>query len=544
VLRPGDSLLLKRGDTFPGAIEITASGTPSFPIVLSAYGSGPLPVISGLVPLAAWKEVSKGIYKAASPSRLPEMNMLVVNGRQQPMGRYPNTGYLPCQSHALPDWKGAEFVIRKHRWIIDRSRDPPTDGYGFFIQNDPRTLDESGEWYFDRAKKEVYVFFGNHEPPDTYNVKVSRQDHLIRIDHRRFVTFDRLSVEGAGSSAFSISNAEHITIHDCRIDLSAADAIYASGSAYLRIESCFIDHSLNDAINLDMGCPFAEIRNNTIRNTGMLAGMGKSGTGSYQAVSAFGDNSIIGSNTIDSTGYNPIYFGGNATTVKDNRIGYFCCVKDDGAGIYVGDWRVTTQKRIIGNIVFNGIGAPGAAGAPAATRQIDLTPQVEGIYIDDNSSGVDIRSNTISNCPDAGIKIHNAHEVNIQGNTIFNNGIQLLLAEDTFSSHSPVRNIYCTGNILRCKAPGQLCLNIISTADDIDSFATITGNNYFPPPDDDQRRAEHQTPAADQHPAESHTPAGGQKPIQLVSRIWSASSLTKDLTISQWLTQSHSSPQR
>ncbi|GGB20191.1 hypothetical protein GCM10011511_49910 [Puia dinghuensis] len=456
--------------------------------------------------------------------------MLVLNGFQQPMGRYPNSGYLIYRSHvgitsiksdqlaAMPDWRGAGIVIRKNRWVLDKgsigshkdgiisytggSKNMPTDGYGYFIQNDLRTLDSSGEWYFDPSTREVYVFFGK-KGPNTCNVNVSDRDFLVVINNQQFVKFENLAFEGAGVSAFTISNSKNISIRDCRIDLSATDAIRASGSSYLGIEKCYIDHSQNDAINLDMGCGFATVRNNSIRNTGLLPGMGESGTGSYQAVTLFGDSSIVEGNDIDSTGYNAIYFGGNSTIVKNNRIAHFCAVKDDGAGIYVGDWRVTTRKKITGNIVSHGI------GAPAGTRSFEPGPPVEGIYIDDNSSGVDVEANTISDCPDAGIKIHNAHEVKIKGNTSFDNAIQLLLAEDTFSSHSAVRNIQCYGNRFRCRSAGQLCLNIISTADDLDSFVRMDGNYYYPPD-------------------KSH------EVIRLVSKIWSASSVTENLSLSRW----------
>jgi len=61
----------------------------------------------------------KGVYKTISTSHLPEMKMLLLNGIQQAMGRYPNSGYLTYQSHVeniylksdqlagMPDWKGA-----------------------------------------------------------------------------------------------------------------------------------------------------------------------------------------------------------------------------------------------------------------------------------------------------------------------------------------------------------------------------------------------------------------------------------------------------
>ncbi len=44
-LLPGDSLLLKRGCTWTGSLTLKWSGTATAPILVSAYGSGPLPAI-------------------------------------------------------------------------------------------------------------------------------------------------------------------------------------------------------------------------------------------------------------------------------------------------------------------------------------------------------------------------------------------------------------------------------------------------------------------------------------------------------------------
>jgi len=54
-----------------------------------------MPVISGLSSLSLWSETSKGVYKTISTSHLPEMKMLLLNGIQQAMGRYPNQDISP-----------------------------------------------------------------------------------------------------------------------------------------------------------------------------------------------------------------------------------------------------------------------------------------------------------------------------------------------------------------------------------------------------------------------------------------------------------------
>src|SRR5690606_31743160 len=119
---------------------------------------------------------------------------------------------------------------------------------------------------------------------------------------------------------------------------------------------------------------------------GLIPGLGKSGSGSYQGIMSFGANSLIELNIIDSTGYNGIYFGGNSSVVKNNFINNFCLTKDDGGGIYVGDWFESSRKKIIGNIVLNG------KGMGEGTNQ-SYYRAAQGIYIDEPSGGVEISNN-------------------------------------------------------------------------------------------------------------------------------------------------------
>src|SRR5690606_33923157 len=108
------------------------SGSPYLPIVLGAYGSGPNPIINGFTGISSWVHLGGGIYEALCNTCPSEVNQLIINGVQQPLGRFPNKGYLSYEIHenntsitdnelsASPNWTGAELVIRKNRWIIDR----------------------------------------------------------------------------------------------------------------------------------------------------------------------------------------------------------------------------------------------------------------------------------------------------------------------------------------------------------------------------------------------------------------------------------------
>src|SRR4051812_4009536 len=181
-LQPGDRVLFKSGDTFYGSIVTNRSGTASDPITLSSYGSGSRPVISGLIRLSVWKDMGNGIYQSGELPIGKDLNMVLINGQEYAMGRYPNVsagngGYLNFESHGYKyindnehplssSWEGAELVVRTNRYNLEKSTitgisgdaisyspsflvDPIKDKFGYFVQNSMKTLDQYGEWYYN-----------------------------------------------------------------------------------------------------------------------------------------------------------------------------------------------------------------------------------------------------------------------------------------------------------------------------------------------------------------------------------------------------------
>src|SRR4051794_24810725 len=136
-LKPGDAVLFKRNDVFYGSIVTAKAGDPNAPIVLGAYGTGAKPVISGFTTASDWTSSGKGIYESNALPAGTEVNVVVINGREYAMGRYPNenaanAGYLTFESHtsnSITDndqtfdkgWVGAEVAIRTTHATIDRA---------------------------------------------------------------------------------------------------------------------------------------------------------------------------------------------------------------------------------------------------------------------------------------------------------------------------------------------------------------------------------------------------------------------------------------
>src|SRR5579872_3492007 len=359
-LRPGDSVLFERGGVYYGTIEAGASGTDGRPIVFAAYGRGYDPIISGFSRLKGWKAGgSNGVLQAPCPECKARVNMVTVGNEPVQMGRYPNTGYLTVQQHngntsitdnslsGGADWTGAEAVIRKNRFIIDRNTIisqqggtltlkggsvyyQPTDNFGYFIQNDIRTLDQDGEWYYDPKAHAMNLYYSSGSVPG--DVDASSVDTLVVISGKQNLVFTGLTVEGSNGNAFFLTNASNITISNCRILFTSQDAVLALKSNDLVLDHLYIDHSNDDGVCF-LGGSGSRIIDCTIKRTGTVPGMGNFER-SYDGIYLEGENTTVEYNKVDTSGYVGILFHGGPDSIKNNSVDYFCFVKDDGGGIY------------------------------------------------------------------------------------------------------------------------------------------------------------------------------------------------------------------
>ena len=496
-LKPGDSVLFKRGEVFYGSIVAAQSGAAGSPIVFAAYGQGGDPIISGFSKLAGWKSVGNGIWQAPCQGCGMRVNMVTIADTVQQMGRYPNTGYLTVQSHTGktgitdnslaggPDWTGAELVIRKNRYTIDRSTITgqqgaaltytgtnfyaPMDKFGYFIQNDIRTLDQKGEWYYDPKGHTMNIYFGSANPPD--EVLASSIDTLVSIRNRQYLVFTGLNFSGSNGNAFFLSNSSNITISYCRIRFSALDAINGTGSNNLMLAGLSIDHSDDNGINI-----FGDgnmVTDCTIRHTGNIPGAGN-GEHSYIGINLGGSNNTVIYNVVDTTGYVGIFFLGGPNTIKNNTVDYFCYVKDDGGGIYTwsGDIDSATPRHtgiITGNIVLNGVTAADGSNNPLGGIAI-------GIYLDENAGEVEVSNNTVAHCT-SGIFLQGAHEVVVKGNTLYDNGSQISVRRDVLKG--TLRNNDISDNVAVAVRPDQTMLVMSSAVSgDVSNFVALHDNHY------------------------------------------------------------------
>ncbi len=426
VFKPGDRILFKKGGIWTGTLTPPSSGSTGHPIVFSSYGTGAKPVISGFAQLFQWKSLGSGIYESACTQCGDAVNVVAVNTVDTPMGRFPNAGYLTIESHTVStvidshlagtqDWTGAEAVIRKERWVLDRntitadngatltikqgSEYPIQDGWGYFIQNSLATLDAQGEWYYNPVTKLFYMYFGQNDP-SKYAVQVSTVDRLVNLT-QSFITIDGLTLRGANDAAISVDGVHNEIIQNDDISLSGRDGITVNHSSNVTVQKNTITDSHNTAMHVLYENNYSSIKSNVIKNSGVIAGMGNY----YTAISVEdpAEHITIDRNKITNTGYSAISFQGNHVAVTNNIVDTFTTLLDDGAGIYTwNDFHpslVHTDRVITGNVIKNGI------AAPWGTPDFSYLPS-EGIYMDNKTDHVSISANTISHIADAGIYLH------------------------------------------------------------------------------------------------------------------------------------------
>ncbi len=510
LLKPGDQVLFKRGETFWGSIIMNASGSADAPITFGAYGNGENPVITGFTPVSNWTRIRDNVWEATFIPATPVLNTVIMNDELQGIGRWPNAnesngGYLNIDSHAGQNqitnselsnywwWTGGDVVIRKNRWVLDRSTIlyqagtsmgfgttstyPISDNFGFFIENNTWTLDKDGEWFYNKWRNKLQMYFSSNQPAE--NIKASNVETLVTINFRNYITFSNLSFTGANSYAFDLTNSNNITIDNCTINFTGIDGVRALSSAYFTFKNSTVSNTNNNALNLYWYCNNALITDNTFQNTGTRAGMGQSSAFAYQAIFIVGNNNLIQYNNVLNTGYDGIHIEGDYDVVKNNFVNNFCYVLDDGGGIYtgqgLGDNTVYNSKTIQDNIIINGLSAPNG------TSNHSYLP-TQGIYLDDNTNHVTVTGNTTANCAEAGIFNHNATYTNITNNTMYNNGEEQFLGVRVTN---PASNVTLTGNIMFAKTATQFASRIesYSGSNNIGELGTVDNNYYSRPID-------------------------------------------------------------
>jgi hypothetical protein len=531
----GDNVYFKCGGIWYGTLTPNHSGTSGHPITFGAYSTGADPIITGFSTLTSWTSEGASVYSKTLSTESGDTIIVSVDGINTAIGRFPNTGFNLIDSHSgavsltdadlnatVTNWTGAEVVVKTHPYLIERrlitghsshtitfsaALDNLIDGYGYFIQNDLRTLDATNEWYYSGTK---FYIYGN---PSTKTVKVSALRNGLRISGYNYITVDNINFQGFGVDGIYLRNAAHITIQNCAISfcgekgISCNDITSGSSDGYL-FDNNNISEINNCGIFVSSQFSSGTISNNTITDIGLIPGATFTRDIAwspfiYEGITIKGvfssSNTIIEYNALNNIGYSGIMFTGTNIIVRYNYVNNFCLTLTDGGGIYtswaptgsddpyISDYvSSTTQVKLIRkNIVLNGIS--NIEGSSEGTAD------AVGIYIDGYSYGVRADSNTVANCKLYSFYSNGNRRGVIANNTMYNSPMVYGMSrwtETGYWDNAVVDihlNLRLTNNIFFAKDISQYCFyywtNCRITPTDL-STTVVTDSNYYARPID------------------------------------------------------------
>ena len=528
-INSGDSILFRRGDTFIGPLIVGKSGTSSsLRINFGAYGTGAKPIITGFSTLSSWTLASTGVYQTTIASGLStQLSLVTINGSVQRMGRFPNAdsangGYLTISaisntapltvtSTGLPttiNWTGATAIIKKNDYILDAcavtaqssttiTYTNPTAGqipatvdntygakvgYGFFIQNDIRTLDRFGEWFYNPTTKVLSVFFGN-TTPSSYTIKASIVDTLVNCGGqngrtaRNYLSFSNLAIEGANDFGLFAKDNNTISVTSCDFNANK-DGVNFWAVPNQVVQYCTFTNTLNNAIQLRARTSSGPttVRKNTVSKCALFAGMGRSGDGYYVGIRVDGDNSTVEYNRVDSIGYLGIQFSFSNQLIRYNFVSNFCMTKEDGGGIYIYETNQTRTNRVISNnIVINAIGNTTGTNHPT-------TSNTRCLYLDGTAANVNVLDNVAAYSPSDLMMNISVANIRITGNIFYSGTTGILLHK--YAAFQAITGMRISSNVIVPTVQNIEYRNFTtpttSITTDIRTIGTFDSNAYRP----------------------------------------------------------------
>lgn len=490
---PGSQILFKRGDTFYGGIASSKSGTAGNEIVFGSYGTGDLPVITGLKSITGWTIYSGNIYVANFTDTL---SYIYANSKLMTIARFPNSRFLKVDNGSSTTnfydaeltqsagyWNQANCRVRSANWCFEtRTVSNFSGGYvtfssatqntvysksGYYFDNKMSLLDTANEWYYDKPAGKIYFYAPGGVDPNTMNVEAAVIKYGFNQNYSSaYVTIQDLNFTGFRENCLEIYIADNIKIQRCIIRKSGKYGIRLNGN-YEVIDNCVFEDNINTAITgVFTNC---EIKFNTVKRTGLYPGYGIDAWGCHGVQMYTSNGTTFRNNIIDSTGYTGMIASRNML-VKNNYINNSCLAMNDGGGIDIDD---ADGLQILDNIITNTYGNIDASVSPIR--------YANGIYFGPNvTKNILIKGNTLANNNYAGINVDNkptSSNNQIIQNTFYNNAYsQLIMTDLSASSFSAsygntIRNnlFYCLNYVETCMEHQMFHSSAFSDFGDFDS---------------------------------------------------------------------------
>ncbi|MES2663878.1 MAG: right-handed parallel beta-helix repeat-containing protein [Pseudomonadota bacterium] len=357
---------------------------------------------------------------------------LIVDGKILKLARWPNEDYLSVfhqnsrtrrlrsmveltprlNNHEsvfahgfwMYDWadsqKKAEVLVRDD--VLDVALFGPWPKYGvrkggkYYLSGSPAFLDIPGE-YVVLPDRDAIAFI----PPASSPKIVELTDTETSIDASSIssLILENFVIQGFRSSGVNLKG-DNIYLRDCEIKNIGVHGVRLAGSKSL-IEGCHVHHTGAVGIKIKGGERETLVPGRIRVNKTLVNDFGRLYWTSTPGIRVDGVGNIVTNSVIKNGPHSGIFYFGNDHFIADNEISQVARLTGDVGAIYTGkDW-AGRGNRIYRNYIHDvhGVGIHGATG----------------IYIDDQSSGVEARGNIIWNV-DRGVLIGGGRDNIIERN--------------------------------------------------------------------------------------------------------------------------------
>jgi parallel beta-helix repeat protein len=427
----GDVIYFQSGNSFSGQINVNHSG-----VTIGTYGGSLHPVITGAIQISNWTAYSGSIYVAQASSMVKN---LFANGNQMTLARYPDAGFLTIGgtngsttitatglNQASGYWNGSNLRLRTNDYVFDTRTVSSYDGStitlssaldytiaagnGFYLDNNLNALGAPGEWYCDPNDNKVYFEAPGNIDPNTMTVLGSTFDYGINSSQSNLTIQDLDFKYQAQAALYFSGSTQNTRILSNNIYGAYGYGIFVDGnSSNYTIDGNTIRSVNGDGIYVYISTS-TTVKNNTVKNIGMVQGYGKSGTSGMVGITVGGHDNLISGNIVDNIGYIGIELGKGYsynTIIENNVVSNVMLNLADGGAIYMYGGSANTVRN---NIIYNSVGNKDGTTAPDYKK-------AHGIYLDNETHDVLVEGNTVSHISTSGIFL----QYDSYRNTIHNN---------------------------------------------------------------------------------------------------------------------------
>jgi hypothetical protein len=451
------------------------SGTEAAPVVWRA-DAGQKVSLSGAAEVVGFSTWHGQVLKSESPALGgAAFRQLFYRGRRQVLARYPNYdagnpvggGWAYVDGKSVPPYQdvpgedkrtlayrgadartwghpqdGEVMIFPRYNWwnnivsiqAIDRGKRTITlagdcsyamrPGDRYYVQGMLEELDAPGEWYADHDAGAVYFW-----PPDgtaqsgataVVTVEVPRLRTILELGSgTEWVTFRGFTFEESEGTAIVLTNTTHCLIAgniihnvgDYRgdgVQVNGGAANGVAGNDISEIGASGITIAGGDRVTLKAAGNYAD--NNYIHHIGVFF---KQGVG----IELNGVGNRASHNLIHDTPRMAVIFSGNNLLIEYNHMRHTNLETEDTGAVYTGgrDWLSARGSVVRYNYIHDSLGYGFEHGKW-------VTPYFSwGVYLDDNTGGVDVIGNVVARAYRGLLHLNNARD-NLIENNVFVNG--------------------------------------------------------------------------------------------------------------------------